>query len=367
MKMQTVSDRMQTVNVSGAAHEQQEKTQAKGERTADAKRHGAVKTIFAGNLGIGLQNDPIMLKKQQARKQALQIIGDAWDVDRRFDRNVADYKERINELHALRDENDEEIALRDEWKEDLRKEYGVPEDSQEQKDLELLEKAAEANRLSSRGNRKPVTLTEEEKERLAKIQENGLTEYQQRCMKFKGEQGRFEAENDELLTEEQAYNAAVTSTRLARLKNNEMVKAQKKADIVMEAASKEVIGMLTDEAKEFVDEKLEEQTEEAKKKAEEKEEQEEKKDRLEEKAEQLEQRIDASRERNRQQEEERKEAKERAREEEALLTDMMEAGVGGIGATTEARSEIKDMLHKMNLLDEDIKGSIVEAKLEAYS
>lgn len=362
MKVQSGTASDQVISISAATQEQQ------AERSgAKARKHSDGKTIFAGSLGIGMQNDLIMQKKQRARQQALKIIGDAWDVDRRFDQNVADYKEKIAELHKQRDANLNEIAIRDEWKENLRQEYGVPEDSQEQKDLELLEKAAEANRLSSRGNRRPVTLTEEEKERLAKIQENGLTEYQQRCMKFKGEQGRFEAENDELLTEEQAYNAAVTSTRLARLKNNEMVKAQKKADIVMEAASKEVIGMLTDEAKEFVDEKLEEQTEEAKKKAEEKEEQEEKKDRLEEKAEQLEQRIDASRERNRQQEEERKEAKERAREEEALLTDMMEAGVGGIGATTEAQSEIKDMLHKMNLLDEDIKGSIIEAKLEAYS
>ena len=360
MKIQAVSNDDPSVNISGAAQERQtEQTGAK------VRRQGNVKSIFAGDLGIGIQNDPVSQKKKQAQNQALKIIGEAWDVDRRFDQSVAGYKDKIAELHRLRDENLHEVQIRDEWKEDLRQEYGVSEDSQEQKDLKLLEK--EKNYEANYRQKSPITLTQEEQDRLAEIHERGLTEYQQRCMAIDGQQARFEGENYKLEQEEKAYNAAITSTKLERLKQHEMVKAQKKADIVMEAASREVVGMLTDEAKEYMDKKFEEQTEEAKEKAEEKAEQEEKADRLEEKKEQLEQRIDANREKRREQEENRKEAAERSREEEALLSGMMEAGAGGIGATTEAQSDIKNMLHKMNLLDEDIKGSIVEAKLEAYS
>ena len=365
MKIQTGTDesRNQAISVSSATGTQEERTAQAGEKS---QKKGDSKTIFAGDLGICMQTDLITQKKKSAQKQALKMIEDAWDIDRRFDKSIDGYRDRLAELAAEKEANWEEIEKRDGWKEDLRQTYGVAGDSQEQKDLELLEKEQDWISGVGRDGRKPV-LTEEEKERLAGIHENGLTEYQERCMAIDAQQGRFERSNAQIDEESRAYNAAIRSTKQERLKNNEMVKAQKKADIVLEAASKEVIGMLTDEAKDYVDQKFEEQVEEAKKKAEEKAEQEEKVEQRQEKAEELQQRIDETREKRKEQEDDRKEAEERARLEEELLDGMTQAGIGGIGATREAQSEIKTMLHKMNLLDEDIKGSIVEAKLEAYS
>ena len=84
MKIQAVSNDDPSVNISGAAQERQtEQTGAK------VRRQGNVKSIFAGDLGIGIQNDPVSQKKKQAQNQALKIIGEAWDVDRRFDQSVA--------------------------------------------------------------------------------------------------------------------------------------------------------------------------------------------------------------------------------------------------------------------------------------
>ncbi len=365
MRIQTGTDesRNQAINVNGASAAQEAQTAQTGEK---AQKKGDTRTIFAGDLGLCMQTDLIAQKKKSAQKQALKMIEDAWDIDRKFDKSLDGYRDRLAELAAEKDANWEEIEKRDGWKEDLRRTYGVAEDSQEQKDLKLLEKEQDCINGVGRDGRQPV-LTEEEKGRLAEIHENGLTEYQERCMAIDAQQGRFERSNAQIDEESRAYNAAIRSTKLERLKNNEMVKAQKKADIVLEAASREVVGMLADEAKDYVDQKFEEQVEEAKKKAEEKAEQEEKSEQRQEKAEELEQRIDETREKRKEKEDERKEAEERARLEEELLAGMAEAGIGGIGATREAQSDIKTMLHKMNLLDEDLKGSIVEAKLEAYS
>ena len=142
-----------------------------------------------------------------------------------------------------------------------------------------------------------------------------------------------------------------------------MVDAQKQADEVMEAAGKEILGMMIDEAKEHVDEELEKPREEAKEKAEEKAEEEEKVAERNEKKEELEAQIDAAHERSEEQEELRREAEERSREDADLLETMIDAGVGNVGNVSDIQSEIKTMLHKMKLLEEDLKGSAVDDQL----
>lgn len=365
MKIQAGTNENQNtaLGVGGASGTQETRSAQTDEK---AQKKGDTKTIFAGDLGLCMQTDLIAQKKKSAQKQALQMIEDAWDIDRRFDKSIEGYRDRLAELAAEKEANWEEIEKRDGWKEELRQTYGVAEDSREQQDLKLLEKEQDWINGAGRDGRRPV-LTEEEKERLTRIHENGLTEYQERCMAIDAQQTGLERSNARIDEESRAYNAAIRSTRLERLKNNEMAKAQKKADIVLEAASREVVGMLTDEATKYVDQKFEEQVEEAKKKAEEKAEQEEKVEQRQEKAEELAQRIDETRAKRKEQEDARREAEERARLEEDFLSGMMNAGIGGVGATADAQSDIKNMLHKMNLLDEDLKGSIVEAKLEAYS
>ena len=350
----------QVTNIGSSAQEQTaQKTGSK------VQKKNNTTSIFAGDLGIGMQNDMITQRKQSAQRLALKIIGDAWNSDRKIDQTIEGYQDKIAQLKAEIEENCNQIDLRDEWKEKLRQEYGVAQDSQEQQDLKLLEREADVEANKFRSNQKPIFLTDEEQERLNEIHEQGLTEYQERCMKFHGQQNSLKTANDKLQTKIQGYNQAITSTKQERLKSHEMADAQKRAAEVLAEASKEVIGMLMDEAKDHVDEELEEKVEEAKKEAEEKAEQEEKIEERKEAQEELEARINEAHARNIEQEERRREAEERSREDTDLLDSMMDVGMGGLGATAaDVKAAIREMLHKMKLLEEDLKGSVIDDTVE---
>lgn len=351
----------QVFNVNGAAQEQE--AQKSGSKAQKSNKT----SIFAGDLGIGIQNDIITQRKQFAQRKALKIIGDAWNSDRKLDHTIEGHRDRIAQLKEEIAQNMEQIEMRDEWKERLRQEYGVKEDSQEQQDLKLLEKEADVEANKYRHNPKNIYLTEEEQERLAEIHKQELTEYQQRVLKIDGQQSRFETEIDEMQYEIQFCNRSITSIKQERLKTHGMVDAQKEADQILAQASKEVIGMLMGEAKDHVDKELEEKVEEAKKEAEEKAEKEEKIEEKKEKLEELETRIDEIRAKNAEQEELRREAEERSREDADLLDSMMEVGMGNIGMTTsDVKAAIKNMLHKMRLLEEDLKGSMVDEEVSDY-
>ena len=358
MQIKANPNENQIISVNSAAQER-----AALRAGGKAQKSNNKATIFAGDLGLNMQNDIVSQRKQRAQKKALKMINDAWNGDRKTDQTIADYQDKIRQLKAEMEENQDIIQRGEEHKEELRRTYGVAEDSQEQKDLELLEKEAASKKFYANSDR--VYLTEEEQERLAEIHEQGLTEYQERCMNIDKEQENFERIVDDLKTQIKAYSNAVASTKLERLKSHGMVDAQEKAEDLMEAASKEVIGLLMDEAKDHVDEELEEQVEEEKKKAEEKAEKEEKIEERKEKREELEAQINEMHAEREEQEERRREAEERSREDAELLDSMMEAGMGGIGSSTaDVKAAIKEMLHKMKLLEEDIKGSIVDSTLE---
>ena len=362
MQIKANPNENQVISLSSAAQERA--AQRAGGKTRKSNNKA---TIFAGDLGLNMQNDIVTLRKQRAQRKALKMITDAWNSDRKLDDTIKGYQDKIAQLKTEIEQNLEQVQMRDEWKENLRQEYGVAEDSQEQKDLKLLEKEADVEANKFRHNPKNIYLTDEEQERLAQIHEEGLTEYQERCLKLHGQQNRFESEIDDLQTEIQGYNRAIKSIKQERLKYHEMADAQKNADQVMEDASREAIGLLMDEAKDHVDKELEEQVEEAKKKAEEKAEKEEKIEERKEKQEEMEARIDETRADREEQEERRREAEERSREDTDLLDSMLEAGMGGIGATkADVKAAIKEMLHKMKLLEEDIKGSLVDEEVSDY-
>lgn len=104
-------------------------------------------SIYAGDLGLG--KDTITLRKQQAQKKALKLIQDAWTGDRKVAQSITDIKAKADELQADIEANQEIINQGELQKEALREQYGVEADSQEQKDLELLEKEADMRRLGN--------------------------------------------------------------------------------------------------------------------------------------------------------------------------------------------------------------------------
>ena len=351
MQIRANANDNQIMNVSKAAGEQVSRKEGRGAQKSERKT-----SIFAGDLGF--QNDMITQRRQRAQKKVLKIIGDAWDADRKVDQGIRDMKDKLVMLHDEQKENLDIIAEGDAQKEALRQQYGVEMDSQEQKDLELLEKKADAYRDPI-----GVQLTKEEEERLAQLEDQPRTEYQERCLQIDAYQGTYEQRNKQINEEMMAYNSSIREIRLERLKYHGMVDAQKQADEVMEQASSEIIGLLVNEAKDHVDEELEEKIEEAKEKAEEKAEEEEKIEERKEDRIELEAQIDEAHEKNEEREELRKEAKERSRDDADLLNDMIDAGIGGIGNVSDAQTEIKNMLHKMKLLEEDLKGNLVDEEL----
>ena len=387
MQIRANENENQVIQVSSSARARaQERAGRNGQE--EQKRN----TIFMGDLNV--KKDPITQRKQYAQQKALKMVGDAWDVDRKIDQNIQDIRDKLRQLEDEYVENLGYIAEGDAQKEQLRQQYNVAPDSQEQKDLELLQKKAdymrhpdevtlteeEQARLKEISGRPPETKeeaellqrkadaekfglevewTEEEEALLKEMEGVPLTEYQERCLKIDEYQKIYETRNDVIKDQIAAYNGSIRATRLERLKFREMEKAQKKAEEVMEAAGKEIIGMLMEEAKDHVDEEMEETKEEAEEKAEEEASQEEKIEERKEDTAELEQRIDEAHRENEAREELRREAEERSREDAVLLGDIMEAGMG-TGSLSDVKFDVKNMLHKMKLLEEDLKGSIVD-------
>ena len=134
---------------------------------------------------------------------------------------------------------------------------------------------------------------------------------------------------EEMLVE----NAIIRGVKLERLKSAPMVKAQNEADAILDAASKEVIGMIMEEAKDTMDEKSKEEQEKAEK--------------LEERREEQEAFIEKQ--------------KEKRKETEELLENMpMEELVHMGQLKDEIKQEIKNIVSEMKLVAEDIKGALVD-------
>lgn len=303
--------------------------------------------------------DSVLMRKKKAQKKAMKVVGDAWAADKKIDLNLEKRRTRIQELKGNIDEN---MGLIDECnahKEELRETYEVSADSEEQKDLELLEK-----RIRSRNPMYNVSLTKEEEERLAEIDKKPLTEYQQRALRIDSDIIRYDTEIDKANEEIKAENNAIRAIKQERLKDHGMVDAQKEAKEIMEDAGKDIIGMLAGEAQDHIDEKLEEKIEDAKEKAEEKEEQEEKLE--EQRAEKEEQRaqLEIKQEENREAEKMEAEQRRNAREQADLLEAVGDDLVLPSANASEAKAQIKAMLQRMKLLEEDLKGATVDKKVE---
>ena len=141
---------------------------------------------------------------------------------------------------------------------DLKEEYEIDDDSSEQKELELLMK-----RIDSQRDNLGVELTEEEQDRLDEIDKRGLTEYQQRALQAYEPKS---VDNSLIKDYEKELNKEIKRLQAAKiddLKKAPMIKSQKDADAILEAASKEIISTLVNEAKDKIEEKAEEEKEKA--------------------------------------------------------------------------------------------------------
>lgn len=324
-------------NEHAAARHAAEKAQGEGKRSS----------IFAGDLGVG--PDKIQLKRQQAQKQAMKIVGDTFAAEKEIDQSMTDMADRLDALQKEGYEYYKDLDRIAEKRNGLQENYGVTEDSDEHADLELLRKERKANEPGSN-----VTLDYEETKRLEKIHEKGLTGYQTDMLELDDQQAVKEKNLSETEAQIESIRASLNDTAIERLKSNPMLEAQKEADKLMEAANKEIIGDLMNESKEHIEEKMAEEKEKAEKIAEEKEEQEEKEEAAEERKAEMEQFIEGTK----QQAEAKKEELPSERDQETMASYN-----DPNNQETEAAKEIAEILDELKLIQDDIKGAAVDANL----
>lgn len=261
--------------------------------TTRNSKQEAGKSIFAGNLTM--TTNGIEKKRAMARKKAMRVLEEEFSNEKKIDAMVEEQKEIVAKLKEEMKGNQQALKDTRAAKEQYMAEYGLDKEGAKptpEQALELLEFSKAEGEIT----RDMVLAREEAK----------------------------------------ARNMAVEDIMVERLKSHGMVDAQKEADDIMEAAGKEILSEMMNEAKDQVDEKLEEEKEKA----------EELKEKKEEEQEKL---------------EEKKETPA-----EAALSDTVET-MGEIQDISQdcqmLQKELKVMVEMKEITEEDIKGLLVNQKL----
>ncbi|MBQ9990297.1 MAG: hypothetical protein IJP31_05070 [Lachnospiraceae bacterium] len=307
--------------------------------TEEAAKRGKVEkgSVFAGSLNEDLFANSILEKKKEAQRKAMQVVGDAWESDQKIEKDLDERRELINKLEKENQAALKEIDEYTRMQEEMKEEYGITDDSKEQQDLELIRKynrmlKDEMNGKISSENR----LTREEIEYVQRLKAEGLTDYQQKQLDLDSAKSVYQqtvSENKKTIVEE---NAIIRGVRLEKLKSDPMLKAQDEAQAIREAASKEITGMVVEQAKEHIDQLQEEAEEKAEK--------------LEEKQEKLEEFIESQ--------------KEKREESEEIMEDMPVREMAELEQIkSDVKQEVENIVNKMALVVEDIKGAMVDEKL----
>ena len=289
--------------------------------------------IYAGDLQFAqTTGNAVSDKKQSAQKQAMKLIRDAWNSDNKAvsqrDQMAQQKEEKLKEVR----ECDEELKQIRESKEIVRQSYGVDPDSQEQKDLELLEKYQDYQKGVQTDD-----FSQEEIDRLKELQNTPLTDYQTKALQLNAQKDAILDKKDRAQRNVTSLTEAAADAKLDQLKSQDMQKAQDAADELLDASNKDVFGMLIQDAVDNIDEKQEEE----KKKAEE----------AQEKRDEQQEKIDEKKEEKQQQEKIIEGSVEADRLEADVTVDQK-----GTSKLEEAQQHIQTILKKNNLVNEDLKG-----------
>ncbi|MBD5469431.1 MAG: hypothetical protein HDR21_14990 [Lachnospiraceae bacterium] len=286
---------------------------------AAGKKQGKTKSV---QMGAPMQQNPVQDKKEAALRKARKIVSDVFEEDNKvtldMEKRRANIKKLKGESRAAQTELNKINNQKAEWK----TEYGIADDSQEQKDLELLEK-----RQDSQWSGSGIILTPEEKERLAEIDEKELTEYQKRSLEVNKDAGMYRSiieSNKPQIKEENDAIYGLKQSILAKPYEQGMGFAQDTAEDIKLAASKEAAYGMINEVKDKVDEETKEAQEKAEERKAEKEEKEEKLEARKEQEEAQEERIQARRESKAEREQTLERNRERAAEQKKEAESLRE-------------------------------------------
>lgn len=320
------------MSISIKAYQDNVNPAAQTKAAENKKNHGVVKSVNAGGFIANSRESKLEMRKNNAKKQALKLITDAWKKDQTSAKSMEDMQGLKDKKQA--ELNDIKSKLKDieNGKEALREEYGVDSQSQEQKDLELLEKYQ--NNITGSSYDK---FSEEEIRRLKELQHTPLTDYQKKVLSLNNAKSEISLEAEKKQYEIQALTESISDVSIDRLKSREMLDANDAADQIMDASNKEILGMLIQEGKENIDDKIEEEKEKAEKAEEKKAEQDE--------------RVEKAKEKRKEQEE-MIEGEQDARQ----LEQDMSLQKQSVSQMDEAQKSLQKILKENHLINEDLKG-----------
>lgn len=309
------------------------------------------KTLFAGARNNPV--DTIAMKRERAQKQALKVVGDVFEGEKKLDQDMQAMLDKTDELRRQRIADKESIQQMEAERGTLMELYGVSEDSEEYENLELLRKEKESQNPSL-----GIELTEEEEARLAQIHEAGLTGFQEEMLSL--DDGIKEYEDKVTASEKsiEATQQGWADMKLERLKKDPMAKASEQAEEIMMQANKDIIGELQKEAMNHVEEKLQEVVEEAKEKAEKEKEEEEKLEERKEKKEEIEEAIEKAAENNAS-----SEVSAEPKASETVSRDDMDTMVAYNSEEKDPNKELKKIVEELDLIMEDLKGIEVDTNI----
>lgn len=250
-------------------------------------------TLFAGNLfkngnEMSMQ-ERVAQKRQLYGKQAAKMVKDADTAERKVDKGVEDARAQVKETVELYGEYGRKIKELDDQIAQAKEMFEVEDDSQEQNDLEILLKNQPGT--SGMGG----SMTEEEWERYKEIK-GKETDYQRMALDLYAQRGHYTRQREKAETKITAINDVIRKIKIDRPASQVMLDAQRNKEDLMDAASKEIQGMVMEDAKDKVDEKAEEVKEAAEKREEAKEEQQERLDAAKEDKEQKEEAVESAQE-----------------------------------------------------------------------
>lgn len=195
-----------------------QQTKDANKKTEDSKKQVEDGALYAGNMN--LCNDTVEQKRKAAQAQAMKLMEDVFGRDQDIDRDLEERGEHIEDLRKEWGENNAVLQDIAKERENLKAEYGIEDEN---------------------------TQLDEEQQK----------EYQQQMAELAAREQEYQSKADENMKDIINENYAIRDIKTERLKSHDMVDAGKQADDIMAAASREIQGMLTQDVKDNMDEKME--------------------------------------------------------------------------------------------------------------
>ena len=318
-----------------------------------ANKSGNVSSVSGANL----KGESLVQQRQgMARKQALKVVSDAFEGEKKLDAQMQGIKDEIKRLQDEINEKTAETRDNDARLKELQEAYGIDPDSEENNEL---------SELAFKMNNSKDGLSDEE---ISK-----MSEYQQQALYFVAKNQQNSLDIDRAKAQQMGNVQGYADMKRERAKSQDMLKAQDAAEDIMEAAGEETIALLTQEAVEHVDEDQKEREEEAKEASEKKkEEKKEEAKKLEKEAMQQEM-IDnikqhAAETQRTSADTKRAIARRERAEADSMGAEEAQRTIISEGASMEdtqnaVNTEITNILNKLSLLSSDVKGSTVDSQI----